>query len=380
MENKDNSIMEIDRWLKWLKRAAYMGIGVFAVILIAYAIKFRAFYDGVKAISNLPNDWSAFGSLLSGASSLLGAVGTVGVMLLGIKQFKVQQEQIKQHKQRQDIFEKKQCDKWEKENEMLSFQKYHMHYASFQELLDNFCNDNNLKITSRNQLYRKIFPHNNFQNTYLSNDETNVDEINYLIDFYLECLNELQRLDSDKDQAILNFSHLITMRLNIEHPLESHNGDIQIRKSEGNFTFSGLNLHTIDSTMKYIGRFIISLQNFSGSQRDWLSEASYFRWDPINLVNIKDNLSQHSTRIYIDNTLYSNVLDLQSLVYKTFGNNIENTMNIVESDTAFSKYYCSITSLINSSENNKNPDELRELRHLKDQLYPHFCEIQKNIT
>ncbi|WP_413472555.1 hypothetical protein [Shewanella baltica] len=98
MKNEDNSIFEIDRWLKWLQRAAYVGIGVFAVILIAYAIKFRAFNDGIKAISNLPDDWSAFGSVLSGSSSLLGAVGTVGVMLLGIKQFKVQQQQINDQK------------------------------------------------------------------------------------------------------------------------------------------------------------------------------------------------------------------------------------------------------------------------------------------
>lgn len=165
MKNEDNSIFEIDRWLKWLQRAAYVGIGVFAVILIAYAIKFRAFNDGIKAISNLPDDWSAFGSVLSGSSSLLGAVGTVGVMLLGIKQFKVQQQQINDQKKRQDDFELRQQQKWDQENEMLSFQKYQMHVSLFESLLTKIEAEHPITFNDKLSIYQEFYPSNSFIKT-----------------------------------------------------------------------------------------------------------------------------------------------------------------------------------------------------------------------
>lgn len=49
MENEDNSTLEINRWLNWLKKAAYIGIFAFGLTLLVYAIKFRAFSDGAGA-------------------------------------------------------------------------------------------------------------------------------------------------------------------------------------------------------------------------------------------------------------------------------------------------------------------------------------------
>lgn len=135
MENEDNSTLEINRWLNWLKKAAYIGIFAFGLTLLVYAIKFRAFSDGVNAISNIPDDWSAFGSLLSGSSSILGAIGTVGVMLLGIKQFQIQQQQIKKQEERQDSLEKEQSKIWELQSNLLEQQLQEIYFEKFKSNL-----------------------------------------------------------------------------------------------------------------------------------------------------------------------------------------------------------------------------------------------------
>ncbi|MCC4834804.1 hypothetical protein LMH66_19350 [Shewanella sp. 10N.7] len=153
-----SSKAQMDTMLNLLKWFAFAGI-LIAVVMIAFY-----FWHIRGPISHNQNDWASLGTFFSGIFSFLGAIGTVGVMLLGIKQFKIQQEQIASQTERQDTFEKKQDYKWEKENEMLRFQKYQMHFNQFDNLLVNIEKEHSISFKNRAGLYFEIFPSNSFEN------------------------------------------------------------------------------------------------------------------------------------------------------------------------------------------------------------------------
>lgn len=252
MKNEDNSIFEIDRWLKWLQRAAYVGIGVFAVILIAYAIKFRAFNDGVKAISNLPNDWSAFGSLLSGSSSLLGAVGTVGVMLLGIKQFKIQQQQIKEQKDRQDKLERKQSEIWRLESNLLEQQIKKIDFENFK---------NNLK--SIEEFSSNKYEFNNIN--YLYNNLNTKEKKQYINDYLIEVLNSFnEKTKNDENSTITAtvkidelkwlFKNLSSV-LNFSYTSSPITGDILYHDDN-----IGINIIKTECSINHLNDLLLALQ------------------------------------------------------------------------------------------------------------------------
>lgn len=267
MKNEENSILEIDRWLKWLKMAAYVGIGIFAVILITYAIKFRAFYDGFKAISNIPNDWSAFGSLLSGASSLLGAVGTVGVMLLAINQFKIQQKQILEQSKKQAEFESKQLDKWAEEARILKFQSYLSHQKQFEDMLLEFEASSRFRVNKR-ILYKKIFPKNNsnyvsFKNEAGSNGVCFTFELNkeFAVLYNAAFHHDMKTYTPENLVVKLN---LIVKNLNLFCIESAVIGDIKdIHKFNGN---TGINIFNLYETMHNIESLINSISSFSESE------------------------------------------------------------------------------------------------------------------
>jgi hypothetical protein len=150
---------QLDDWLKWLGRLAIIGTVIAFCLIAVYTYFTRG------TISNQQSDWASFGSFLSGVFSFLGAIGTVGVMLLGIKQFKVQQDQINAQTDRQNSFEEKQEEKWAKENEMLNFKKYQMHVNHFEKLFENIEKDYNVAFNDKSDLYFEQFPNNNFTNT-----------------------------------------------------------------------------------------------------------------------------------------------------------------------------------------------------------------------
>jgi hypothetical protein len=172
---------QLDDWLKKLSWLAVVGVFIVLFLIGLY------FYSTIGVISKQQNDWAAFGSFLSGVFSFLGAIGTVGVMLLGIKQFKVQQDQINAQTERQNSFEEKQEEKWAKENEILNFQKYRMHVSEFNNLLEGIEKDHHIIFKNKYGLYNQLFPNNNSYHTSFSvaNEQSLISFLeNYLKQFY----------------------------------------------------------------------------------------------------------------------------------------------------------------------------------------------------
>lgn len=152
MTNNNNET--IDSWLKWLTRLAICGAIVTAVMIGFY------FWYTWGPISRKQSDWAALGSFFSGIFAFLGAIGTIGVMLLAVNQFKIQQIQILEQSKKQADFEVKQLDKWAEEARILKFQLYLSHQKQFEDMLLEFEASSRFRVNKR-ILYKKVFPNNN---------------------------------------------------------------------------------------------------------------------------------------------------------------------------------------------------------------------------
>ncbi|HED8920769.1 TPA: hypothetical protein R6G41_005686 [Pseudomonas aeruginosa] len=78
------------------------------VILTVYAGKYSNWWswEWLGRISLNPNDWSAFGALLAGVFSLLGAAATTSTLLLVVYQYKLSRESmvLNQYISHRDVF------------------------------------------------------------------------------------------------------------------------------------------------------------------------------------------------------------------------------------------------------------------------------------
>ncbi|MEM5504934.1 hypothetical protein WNY81_08735 [Shewanella frigidimarina] len=227
MASTNETTDNFDVWLVWLKRAAYISIILFISIILSYFFNFATW---PLTMSSLTADWSAFGSLLAGSASFLGAIGTVGVMLLGIKQFKIQQAQIVAQTKRQDNFEEKQDKKWTKENEILNFQKYQMHTESFNQRLDGLERKWGISFKDNTALYISMFPNNDFYSlTYYSKKESWISEL----DIYLHQLHNSVKEYNIKPRA-KNFFHVAQLVIAVENALSFNFNDADLNYKNDN--------------------------------------------------------------------------------------------------------------------------------------------------
>jgi hypothetical protein len=149
--------------LSWVLIIGFVSLGLIFFILILFT-----YYKHSGDISTSRDDWAAFGSVMSGASSFLAGMGTLGVILLGIKQFKAQQDQINAQTERQNKFEIEQNNIWNKENESRSFQMYLMHCDLFNQRLTNIENEFEVSFRDKTGLYTRQFPNNSLKESAFS--------------------------------------------------------------------------------------------------------------------------------------------------------------------------------------------------------------------
>ncbi|WP_137225403.1 hypothetical protein [Shewanella sp. MEBiC00475] len=246
-----------DDWLKGMK-----SLLIITSIISLGLIGFYAFYTrGI--ISSKQSDWAAFGSFLSGVFSFFGAIGTVGVMILAIKQFKVQQAQIDDQNKRQDDFESRQQKKWDKENEMLNFQKFLLHKTEFKKLIKDIesSDDFPFEIKNIDKLYALMFAKNSFEETsyaYQPQDE---------LDFFDMCKHRLDeairfnyRPMDNTPQAAFREIKKFRDYLFCEGKNRQCVGDILIDNRS-----SGINVFEQDKTFKQLLSLIQRLQDFCGN-------------------------------------------------------------------------------------------------------------------
>jgi hypothetical protein len=246
---------QLDDWLKWLGRLAIIGTVIAFCLIAVYTYFTRG------TISSQQSDWASFGSFLSGVFSFLGAIGTVGVMLLGIKQFKVQQDQINAQTDRQNSFEEKQDKKWAKENEILNFQKYQMHISQFNELLDSIEKELSITFKNKSDHYSEMFPNNKFLNTDFTvnrKESTWISKLDENLDLLQCILDKYNRLPSAR-----HFQSVMTCISNFQGILDIECNDYLEQNNNIIFNMKITNIKKIVNTAIIISQKLSQFSSFT---------------------------------------------------------------------------------------------------------------------
>lgn len=216
--NKFSNKYTLNFWLVALAILGCIGLIIALIILAIYAYKMGCFsllsnpHDLTCRLSAYNEDWSTFGSLLSGVFSMVAGFGTLGILLMGMQQFKVQQDQIAKQAENQKSFEDRQQAKWDNENDIISFQKYQMHTRAFENLLINIerKSKNTITFKSTTELYNKIFKTNSSTMTVSkSNSENQDSSLPYIIEHYNMLINEINKPSVSCDAVMLTISGLL---------------------------------------------------------------------------------------------------------------------------------------------------------------------------
>lgn len=219
----------MDKFLKWLQWFAFVAIVVAATIITFY------FIYTWGPISSNQNDWASLGTLLSGVFSFLGAIGTVGVMFLGIKQFKIQQDQITKQNTILDAQEKR-----------ANFDLYQNHLSAFKLFLTELENEfKTIRFTNKNQLYKEVFP-NNTQSTCSFTQEKNT-YLEKQIRLFNVIMAKCKKVKNSKDiKKLIGCFASLNEELLIEFEKQSLIGDISYISKDTNLKPFGANVHLID--------------------------------------------------------------------------------------------------------------------------------------
>ncbi|MUK51073.1 hypothetical protein [Aliivibrio fischeri] len=103
--------------------------------------------------------------ILGSLGTWAGSIATVGTLIFLIRQNIELREQQEKQQTQQNINEEKQHEMWKSQNEMLTFQKYELHYKMFNEMLDRIETEDRFRgiyvFRERSSAYQQLFPFNN---------------------------------------------------------------------------------------------------------------------------------------------------------------------------------------------------------------------------
>jgi hypothetical protein len=166
----------MDKLFKWLTSLALVAF------LVAVAIITFYFINTWGPISSNQNDWASLGSLLSGVFSFLGAIGTIGVMVLGLYQFKEL---------------KKQTDEISMLNHFEMFTKHNQIFSDFLVHVESKV-VTYYSMPNHFTLYKKIYPNNSIKNLSFQHDEEFINTLK------LEYQALITRFEEDVNDVLVN--------------------------------------------------------------------------------------------------------------------------------------------------------------------------------
>lgn len=150
--NKEMSLKDY-KWITYfMVGSVAVGVAVTVGVLVAYGMN-------LGAISSSAADWGNFGSVLSGAFTLLGSVTTFGTLVfLLIQQRRNEENQRAQETQRQEAQDKH--DKViSRQLEAQTFEQYLKHREVFFDRLESLeaTFNHTVRFTNKDALYQSIF-------------------------------------------------------------------------------------------------------------------------------------------------------------------------------------------------------------------------------
>lgn len=169
------------------------------VVLLIYRnqISGLVFSFSMRDVSHKSDDWSAFGSLLSGLFTLSGAIGTLATLIFAIHQNKQLSKEAKKRADQDEESAKKNEEFMSFQKERISFEKFKIHQSMFNDLLDKIEKDSKGQFSfhSRSVLYKNLFPHNSFSNCITKGDTRDSTPSN-VNDIYHTCLVISERFNA----------------------------------------------------------------------------------------------------------------------------------------------------------------------------------------
>ncbi|WP_095113585.1 hypothetical protein [Pseudomonas sp. Irchel 3H7] len=265
---------------------ALLALGVLAPVAVL-----AIYYKHLGSISNEPQDWSAFGSVMSGSFTLLAATATTATLLLLIRQ-----------KKDADAVVAKQII-------AMQFEQYIKHRSLFMETLDDIEDkfDDAFSFNDRSQIYRLFFPKNSaFHMSYIGGSfcEAIFEKYKEVLDAEIN-LVRCKGLDQATEfgWALRRLNDLLGInwsRIEREGELRVFQGHISYR----GYKYAGLNLFHISSDLSRINHVVSYLLEFSG--REELFNTTIYQLSSIealqkNLCSVVLDNDQTRVEFYSEN-------------------------------------------------------------------------------
>ena len=254
--------MKYYRWISYLTAIALaLGLLVTVGVLVAYGVK-------LGPISGKTEDWGAFGSILSGAFTLLGAAATLGTLVfLLVQQRNNQAYQREQERERQHA-QAKHDDVIAQQLKAQTFEQYLKHREVFFDRLHSLeaTFAHAVRFANKDALYQWVFPQNSpTRCSYVVDLEQNEGAVSGLVKLrsnYLELLHYLHLRPVVHLQGYLlitKMQHLM-QELKISYQLEIMDGDLQ-----SNGQHLGVNIYSPQECLEVITLTINSLLFYAGN-------------------------------------------------------------------------------------------------------------------
>ncbi|WP_419736512.1 hypothetical protein [Pseudomonas sp. COR18] len=239
-----------------------VGVAVTVGVLVAYGMN-------LGAISSSAADWGNFGSVLSGAFTLLGSVTTFGTLVfLLIQQRRNEESQRAQETQRQEAQDKH--DKViSRQLEAQTFEQYLKHREVFFDRLESLeaTFNHTVRFTNKDALYQWIFPRNCpthcSYDVDLSSEQGQAAGLGQLHDNLLE-LRDLLRarpLQDGQGFSIIDMMWRIRQQLHVAYLPDAVDGDISLRGVN-----LGINLYALRESLEVILLTVNSILFYSGNK------------------------------------------------------------------------------------------------------------------
>ena len=241
-----------------------VGIGILVAVGVLWAY---GYYLG--PVSRLATDWGSFGSVMSGAFTLLSSFATIGTLLfLYLQQVKSEQRQIAQDADNL-VKQQKHDHVVEKQLAALTFEQYLNHRKVFIERLNEqsvlFTGD--IGFADPDRVYTAMFPNNS-----PSNCEYKVEVVNpvsakpYDLTDCLAIYASISELlenyhDSDKHLTLVEKILHLQSCLGMTYVGQPKNGDIYFFNLN-----AGMNIYDFSKALSRIERVLNSIMFYTGNE------------------------------------------------------------------------------------------------------------------
>jgi hypothetical protein len=240
-----------------------VGVGVVVAIAVLWAY---GYYLG--PISRSTNDWGSFGSVMSGAFTLLSSFATIGTLLfLYLQQVKSEERQIAQDTDNL-VKQQKHDHVVEKQLAALTFEQYLNHRKVFIERLNEQAVffKGAIRFSDPDRVYTAIFPNNSpsccdYKVKIENPENTKAQDLTDCLAIY-KSVGELLGNHSDKEEHLRLVQKMVHLQgcLGMEYIGPHREGDIFFLGRN-----AGINIYNIEETLIRIENVLNSILFYTGN-------------------------------------------------------------------------------------------------------------------